>query len=390
MEILYLSVLVSNKVQKDAQAKNPNYCSFAAQKFNRLLAQGLVKNGHRVKALSVFFQPQKGLWWHYPSEVEDGVHIEYISSPYLSGLRHVWLALICFIKVLKFGLHKRKEKAIICDVLNISANLGALTAAKLIGLRSVGVVTDMPGLIVDGHNKKKQSFTTKVNLSYLQKYSHYVFLTEQMNPVINKNNRPYIILEGLVEENMGLEKIPVRKENAKVVLYAGGLHEKYGLRWLVEGFLKAGVKDSELWIYGTGPFVEDLKEYQKLNPNVSYKGVRPNDEIVDAECKATLLVNPRPTHEQFTQFSFPSKNMEYMVSGTPVLTTRLPGMPQEYYPYIYAFDEESINGYAEKIREVLEQPKETINSFGNKAREWVLNNKNNRIQAQRVIELLYC
>ena len=57
---------------------------------------------------------------------------------------------------------------------------------------------------------------------------------------------------------------------------------------------------------------------------------------VAEELKATLLVNPRPTTEEFTIYSFPSKNMEYMASGTPLLTTKLPGMPEEYHQYVLA------------------------------------------------------
>ena len=64
---------------------------------------------------------------------------------------------------------------------------------------------------------------------------------------------------------------------------------------------------------------------------------------------ATLLINPRFSNEEYTKYSFPSKNMEYMASGTPILTTKLPGMPKEYYEYIYLFEEESIEGMKNKM-----------------------------------------
>ena len=37
-------------------------------------------------------------------------------------------------------------------------------------------------------------------------------------------------------------------------------------------------------------------------------------KIVKEEKKSTLLVNPRFTNEEYTKYSFPSKNMEYMAS----------------------------------------------------------------------------
>ena len=79
-----------------------------------------------------------------------------------------------------------------------------------------------------------------------------------------------------------------------------------------------------------------------------------------------------------------------MVSGTPVLTTILPGMPKEYYPYVYLFDKrETTEGYAEVLRHVLTLSDEELQEKGMKARNWVLENKNNIKQAKRITEFIY-
>ena len=124
------------------------------------------------------------------------------------------------------------------------------------------------------------------------------------------------------------------------------------------------------------------------HPNLEYRGVAPNEEIVAEELKATLLVNPRPTTEEFTIYSFPSKNMEYMASGTPLLTTKLPGMPVEYHQYVYLFEEESIQGYADALKKVLSEPNDNLHAKGVQAKNFVLQNKNYVTQAQRVLGLL--
>lgn len=69
--------------------------------------------------------------------------------------------------------------------------------------------------------------------------------------------------------------------------------------------------------------------------------------------KATLLINPRPSNEEFTKYSFPSKNLEYMASGTPLLATDLPGIPAEYKRYEYIIENENIDGIANMFRYVL-------------------------------------
>ena len=119
-----------------------------------------------------------------------------------------------------------------------------------------------------------------------------------------------------------------------------------------------------------------------------YMGVVPNPEVVEAELDASLLVNPRPTHEEFTKYSFPSKNIEYMASGTPLLTTKLPGMPKEYYPYVFLIEEETTEGYSKALSEALSKTDEDLFEWGAKAKGFVLDNKNSCEQARRVIELI--
>ncbi len=113
-----------------------------------------------------------------------------------------------------------------------------------------------------------------------------------------------------------------------------------------------------------------------------------NKEVVEKERQATLLVNPRPVNEEFTLYSFPSKNMEYMVSGTPVLTTRLPGMPEEYYNYVYTIGGEGAGAVTEALKKLLEKPQEELFKKGEAARRFVLNKKNNVLQAERIKRLL--
>lgn len=394
MQILYLSGVASKAALDDARQRDSQFSGYASQKFNRLVAEGLVRNGHTVIALSSFYLPHVGRGYCRRKEKEGGVQYNYIPSPNNHPLRHVWLIVYCFCKVLFWGMLNKKEKVLIANVLNISACMGALAAARLIGLRRIGVMTDMPGLMV-GRGKtnaptttlQRTSFNARVNKSFLRHFTHYVFLTEQMNEAVNINHRPYIVMEGLVDIDMKVDANNA-KNDKRIVIYAGGLHERYGLRMLVEGFMKADVANTELWLYGSGPFADELPNYHHRDSRIVYKGIKPNEEVVADELSATLLVNPRPTHEEFTKYSFPSKNMEYMVSGTPLLTTKLPGMPAEYYPYVYLFDKETTEGYAEAIRNVLMLPLDELQSKGLVARRWVLTNKNNVNQTARIITLL--
>ncbi len=389
IKLLYISSFSSNRVISEiykSSGKNPG---FAIQKFSRLLAHGFVTNGVTMEILStVPIVGQKYKFINEKQEIEENIVFRYIPFLNIPIIKHICMCVFAFIYVLAWGIKNKKDGYILFDVLRISPSIGALCASKVVGIPTVGLVTDMPGLMVGDKKRWYSQLIAYVNKSYLGAFSYYIFLTEQMNAVINKNNRPYIVMEGLVDVDLSKEFRQVEKSYPKTLLYAGGLYERYGLKMLVDAFVSLNRHDWQLVIYGSGPYVEELKSVCLQNPNVVYKGVVPNDVVVDAEYRASLLVNPRPTTEEFTQYSFPSKNMEYMVSGTPLLTTKLPGMPIEYYDYIYLLEEETTNGYKNKLKEVFEMPDKALLSKGNKARQFVLSQKNNSMQTGRIMQMM--
>ena len=117
-------------------------------------------------------------------------------------------------------------------------------------------------------------------------------------------------------------------------------------------------------------------------------GVRPNSEIVYEEQRAALLINPRPSAEEYTKYSFPSKTMEYLVSGTPVMTTKLSGIPKDYDGYLYWIEDETSDGIEKALKEFFKIDKTTRYDSGKRSREFVMNNKSNVVQAKKIIEFL--
>ena len=150
----------------------------------------------------------------------------------------------------------------------------------------------------------------------------------------------------------------------------------------------ANIPNTQIHVYGPGDYVEELQQIAAKDPRVFYGGMLMNSEIVEKEMEATLLINPRPTHEEFVKYSFPSKNMEYMASGTPVLTTKLPGMPKEYNPYVFIIEEENAEGVAKALKQVFSHSDEALYQKGLGARDFILTQKNNVVQAKKIIEML--
>ena len=77
-----------------------------------------------------------------------------------------------------------------------------------------------------------------------------------------------------------------------------------------------------------------------------------------------------------------------MVSGTPMITTKLAGMPLEYYEHVYFFDDESVDGMNHSLNSILSEAKETLHEFGSKAKKFVIQNKNNKKQSERILNFV--
>lgn len=349
------------------------------QKYHNLLIKGLAKNGASVYCMSglpINRTVTKKILIKEADEQEEQVKYHYYTTINLPLLRQLTIFCAAFYNTLK--TKKDADTYAICDIQNISNAMGMALACKIKKLSFVTIVMDLPDMF------EGRKLLNKLNNSLFGLSNGYVLLTEQMNAAINKKNKPYVIVEGIADSATKVSSA----EKQKAVLYAGSIARQYGISNLVEGLISAKIPDIELWIYGDGDYREELEQICKLHKEIIYKGVCSNEEVVEAEKKALLLVNPRPSEPEYTKYSFPSKTMEYMASGTAVLTTKLPGIPQEYNEYLHFIEDESPEGIADALIEALTKCKPELRTCVDDAQRYVLSQKNEIVQAGKVIDLL--
>ncbi len=380
MKIIYISTLTSkskmNKIIENAKSKPLQ----SIQKFHRLMCEGFVKNNVSVKTISSIPMSRKiseKILWLDKCEEENGVKYTYIPFINIKVLRQICTFLGTIVKVTKEVLNNKKEKIFICDILNTTISTTTLILSKIFKFQCWAIVTDLP---------RDMQKNKKINEKMQTKYDGYILITEEMNKIVNPKNKPHIVIEGLVDIRKSAENNEVQKSSPRVIMYAGGLYERYGVKTLIEAFGNIQNNNVKLDLYGDGDLVPYIQSIE--NKKIDFHGVVTNDKIVEAEKKATLLVNPRFTSEEYTKYSFPSKNMEYMVSGTPVLTTKLPGMPEEYYNYVYLIEDETQRGMQKCLETLLGLNEDELDKKGKKAREFVLSQKNNVNQTNKIISFL--
>lgn len=286
------------------------------------------------------------------------------------------------------------EKYIICDVLQSIYFKKINKLAQKYHATTIGVVTDIPSCITEtvhasyGILKRivQKNLDTKSN-HMIREYEKYIYLTKHMSELFD-NEKPNIVVEGIASCNLKIIGSHIAENSTRIVLYAGGVYEKYGIKILVEAFRKITKQDIELHIYGTGDAVEYVQRAETEDGRIKYCGVAQSREMPGIEQNATLLVNIRPTNEEYTRYSFPSKTIEYMCSGTPLLSSKLAGIPDEYYNYMYCLEKETVEAVAAKLEILLSQPADELRHFGNRAKLFVSEMKNSERTARKVIDFL--
>ncbi len=251
------------------------------------------------------------------------------------------------------------------------------------------IVPDLPQFMSDNKNIL-YLFFKYIDSIYLKKYlkavDSFVFLSDQMVDFVEVNDKPWVRVEGIFSPSN--EITIVDKEHKKIILYTGSLTKIYGIKNLVDAFLSIEGEDYQLWICGEGDYKNEIINRSIIDKRIKYFGQLAFNEVRNLQKRATVLVNPRTSNADYTKYSFPSKTMEYLASGTPCIMHRLPAIPYEYLPFIFIAEREDAEGLKAKIVEVCNMDEQHLVNFGAKASEFILNNKNPQSQVKKIFDMI--
>lgn len=333
-----------------------------------------------------------GSWSHAP-----GARDQSIGFLNLFGVKHVWRTVALAWAARRWASSARGSARRCIVVYSMHAPfLVAAAAAKRVdpSLKICLIVPDLPEhMNLSGQRgaalRLLKVLDRKVMDAVMGSVDCFVTLTRFMAEPLGVGTRPWIVMEGAVNPGDACEGASAPgSETQKVVLYTGTLHKAYGILELLEAFALVPDPDVQLWICGAGEAEGEVKETSLRDPRVRYLGQVSRQEVLSLQRRATVLVNPRLDRGEFTRYSFPSKLLEYLLSGTLAIVRRLPGMPDEYFDHLIVADGDSAASLAAKIVEVCALPPAVRSRRGEAARRFVIEQKNGTTQARRILELI--
>jgi glycosyltransferase involved in cell wall biosynthesis len=158
------------------------------------------------------------------------------------------------------------------------------------------------------------------------------------------------------------------------MVFTGILHEHSGILRFIEMFQKLRVSGMILHVFGKGIYEEQIKCIADKNPAVRYHGFVSSDTIRSIQQQADILVCPNTIEHPINKVAFPSKIQEYMLSGVPVLATAVNGLTEEYYEYLYIYDD-TVQGLEAVLKKIIADSTETRKNKAYSAREFILKEK---------------
>ncbi|WP_233077982.1 glycosyltransferase [Rheinheimera soli] len=397
MNVLFLGGVFTDSLVRQVLVDTLSPVQNAADNLQKNYIQGL-KESQRVENVTVINLPFVG---SYPFLYKKMLFTADLKVESLKGVKVVNLSFFNFLFLKNFFRIYKSLTAILAEVKKnreqknylfcYSMHLPFLIAcymAKLINpsITVCIIVPDLPEFMAarKGFSAFVFGIFSKISYAIVNRADLCVLLTEHMKNSFS-DELPSVVIDGIADERF-ISQIE-EHDTLNYFLYTGTLDSRYGIRDLIQSYIDSGVVDHELHICGDGSEREYVERVAADFPNIKYFGQMPREQALAKQHKAKLLVNPRNNNSEYTKYSFPSKVIEYMSSGVPVLMYKLDGISTEYYEFVYTIPNVD-GGMASCFSYIALLESSELKKKGADAKQFILNNKMPLQQVEKILHYL--
>ena len=167
-------------------------------------------------------------------------------------------------------------------------------------------------------------------------------------------------------------------------VFAGTLIYYNGIRELLEAFVRLGA-DYRLHIYGYGPMEDDVKKAAQKYENIIFHGRFNPADTMQILSQYQLLINPRQIDPAIENFTFPSKLVDYILTGKSVLTSNFKTMPAQYKDFVYVLDDLQVQSIMDGVCRVFAEDVQTREARGQAGVRYIKENQTYDRIADRIL-----
>lgn len=371
--------------------------SLAGVRYQDGLVTALVDQGVDVELVGVPTTPTWGrggrLWVSRVTvHSQAGLRSRAIGFPNIVGLKQVWIAISLFLRVLlitrSLRLRRHDHHVVVFNTISYIA-IPVMLVSLITRSRTVGLIADVPLESSRTHRAGYVRLESRLEIWAISQFSRIVVLSQHVARDFGRVGQPWMVIEGGVSHNewVGKDHAVPDPYGTRRVVFAGTLNEVSGIELALEAMTLPAAMGCELQIFGSGPLLDVVKEASSRTPGICYMGSVPHVEVMNAYGGAALLISPRAPDDYVTRYTFPSKILEYLGTGIPVLANRLEGMP-DAYDSLLNFADPNPRAWSESIGEICNDVQGEYRAKAQAALEYVRVNRNWMAQASRLSRFL--
>ena len=392
--IAYLSLAVPDTPRFRNRAAHNNGLTYMRQ-----MLYGLVKSFRNVTAFSAIpmesFQ-RGGCIWVDPEKVklENGTIVNCVPFLNITPLKQGFIGSGIFLSIIAWAWRNRKVKNRVVFSFNITVPpiLFTAIAGWLVGAKVIAYVCDV---IIPGHTQPNTLWYKLDNLiqARMIKYLDGLIVITDAIAEDFGSSQPFLRIEGGISPEL-IEKtgqyLAEAKPDSKIftIVASGSLFEYNGINLILQAFQLLQGDQYRLRIAGRGPLETAVQKAAKTDFRIDFQGFVNYDDLLRIHASGDVLLNIRLTQRLRTDYAFPSKTLEYLLSGIPVISTRTGHLEAEFGRYCHLIEEETPETLAKMIRLIEGFSREERIASGLSAREFMIEHKSWDKQCEKICEYI--
>lgn len=368
---------VGSLVPDTAEFHNPAF-SRAGNMFQLNLLAGLARAGLTCSAIlsaqpTPSF-PRSSLLWSGLRRVRVPEGLEVTLLPFLnvSPLKQVFVSIFALFFLVRWALSNRSRARVIqCYNLTVPNGWFIWLAGRLTRSQVHVCLADInvPGETVPKSLSHQVDYELQRRL--IPRLDGHVVIASKIMEHFAPGRRYLKLLGGVSSQVVGRTRSARNRPAEFTVVFAGALTDVNGVDLLLSALTRLPDMQLRLRIAGVGPCLSLVEQATKRDPRIEYCGYCSHDEVLRLYSTADLLLNIRLTKTVDTSYLFPSKLLEYLATGVPVLTTVMGDVADEFGDFVYLLEEETAEGLARGISEIAQAPATERDALGERAVAYV-------------------
>ncbi len=198
--------------------------------------------------------------------------------------------------------------------------------------------------------------------------------------------QPWIKIDGgLAEDWEVLPDVPLMH---KTVVFAGTPSHRAGTRLMLGAFSRLADPEMRLIFAGRRGLEDEVRSAAAVDPRITVEGFLPRPDLQRLLASSTVLVNLRLSSEPENRYNFPSKLLDFLASGRPVVTTLAGDLDPAFHEVTVPLVEETPSALAAVLQQVCSRPEPQLASLGAAGRKFVTEHRSWDSQSRAVFAFL--